>query len=98
MLGVVASGRPTPCTPPACSSSAPPRRAAPEDLVQLLELADTDRRADVVDAVVEAEPACSSQPPPSARPWLRRLLSSRHSSSECVVTMPPSPVVICLFG
>ena len=32
------------------------RSARVEDPVELLELADADRRADVVDAVVEAEP------------------------------------------
>ena len=37
-------------------------------------------------------------PPSYARPWLRRLTSCRRSSSECVTTTPPSPVVICLLG
>jgi len=33
----------------------------------------------------------------SEEEW-RRLRSRRHSSSECVVTTPPSPFAICLFG
>ena len=61
--------------------------------------ADAERRRDVVEAVVEAEPAVLE---PARRlergPGCERLTSSSCSLRESVVTAPPSPVVICLFG
>ena len=51
-----------------------------------------------LEAVVEAEADVLEPAAGVAAPWLRSERIRRHSSSECVVTIPPSPVVICLFG
>jgi hypothetical protein len=79
-----------------------PRGGGPpklQDLVELLQLSEADRRLNVRPAVVQAhadmvEPAAGLV----VATLVAQLWSSRHSSSDDVVTTPPSPVVICLFG
>ena len=80
------------------SAQRPPARER-EDRVELLELGDADRGGDVVEAVVVAEPRVLE---PAAR--VGAALVARGSSAAAtllvvsVTTIPPSPVVICLFG
>ena len=73
-------------------------RAKGKDLVEALELRETESGREVVEAVVVAQVAVVSQPPSSVRPWFERLFRSVHSCSLATATAPPSPVVICLFG
>jgi hypothetical protein len=73
--------------------------AGSEDLVELLDLADPQRRRDVVVAIVVAEPAVLEprarlEPPLVPQRDEAARLRARRSSSQ----RPPSPVVICLFG
>ena len=74
------------------------RAAGGEDPVELLELPDAERGREVVEAVVVTE-ASVLEP---ARRLEPALVAQRDEqlvlSAEPVVTAPPSPVVICLFG
>ena len=54
-------------------------------------------RGDVGEPVVEAEPLVIHNFMSGARPWLRSL-RARAASGLGGTSMPPSPVVICLFG
>ena len=69
-----------------------------EDAVELLELPDPERGRDVVEAVVVTEPPVLQPARRLEAPWLRSDSSSCVLSALPVVTAPPSPVVICLFG
>ena len=53
-----------------------------------------------ISSILKLNPSrwCTSQSPLSERPWLTMLRSSRSTSGSSVVIIPPSPVVICLFG
>ena len=71
-----------------------------QNLIELLQLTDAERRGEVVEPVVEPEPpvleaSSRSQADPGcgARSAAHALLRR-----PVVVTAPPSPVVICLFG
>ena len=70
-----------------------------EDPVRTLELRDADRRGEVGEPVVEAEPVVCDHVMSSPRPWFRslsRLLARTHGSRRS--SIPPSPVTSCLLA